>query len=534
MRSVLACGLLSACAATPPNIIFILTDDQDQVLGGSFPTTAPDGATPMPQTRELLQARGAMATNAFIHTPVCCPSRAETLTGRYLHNLKTPGRCTMAYDGFDPATGGACCMHVEEDKVHDASFVAKLHEAGYATGLFGKYLNFCPGNCSDECSGEPIPRAFDTFFGNGGGEYLAPSFAVKNVAGLPDGTYDGADDEYTTALVGNRSVAWIRAVVAAAKEPFLAYVAPKACHDPFVPAPWYATARPAGWPRAAPRPPSFNLSAAARARHHATVAAMGTVTDEVAACIDDDFANRWRTLMSVDDVIAALIGETDALGVTERTFFLFSSDHGYSLGELNLNWDKRNVYDFDTRIHLLVRGPGIAPGRAIAAPLTNVDLAPTILDMAGIFDYDAGDVDGRSLLPLLLDDSDDDFMNPSSAWRADVYIEYTYIGIDGYCGMAEAIENPDSNFVAIRRVAGSARRDGIMGERPFLYAKFLNGTDGSVDFSLLDGSQHEELFYTDDDPWQMHNVFANASAELRAALRAEVERWWTCSGDACP
>merc|ERR1712185_837903 len=103
MRSVLACGLLSACAATPPNIIFILTDDQDQ-------------------------ARGAMATNAFIHTPVCCPSRAETLTGRYLHNLKTPGRCTMAYDGFDPATGGACCMHVEEDKVHDASFVAKLHE----------------------------------------------------------------------------------------------------------------------------------------------------------------------------------------------------------------------------------------------------------------------------------------------------------------------------------------------------------------------------------------------------------------------
>ena len=78
------------------------------------------------------------------------------------------------------------------------------------------------------------------------------------------------------------------------------------------------------------------------------------------------------------------------------------------------------------------------------------------------------------------------------------------------------------------------QRQQIMGERPFLYAKFLNGTDGSVDFSLLDGSQHEELFYTDDDPWQMHNVFANASAELRAALRAEVERWWTCSGDACP
>ena len=307
--------------------------------------------------------------------------------------------------------------------------------------------------------------------------------------------------------------------MAAAKEPFLAYVAPKACHDPFVPAPWYATARPAGWPRAAPRPPSFNLSAAARARHHATVAAMGTVTDEVAACIDDDFANRWRTLMSVDDVIAALIGETDALGVTERTFFLFSSDHGYSLGELNLNWDKRNVYDFDTRIHLLVRGPGIAPGRAIAAPLTNVDLAPTILDMAGIFDYDAGDVDGRSL-PLLLDDSDDDFMNPSSAWAADVYIEYTYIGIDGYRGMAEVIEN--GNFVAIRRVAGSAGATES-------WASDLSCTPSSstapTASTLACWTAHTRSFLHRRRSRQMHNVFANVSAEFKAARAPRWMRW---------
>lgn len=128
--------LLLATAASKPNtnIVFILTDDQDQVLGGSFPTTS--GATPMPKTQKLLVDGGALFTSSFVHTPVCCPSRAETLTGRYLHNLKTPGVCTTPYDGFDPVTGGACCMHVEEDKVHDASFAAKLKRAGYVTGVF--------------------------------------------------------------------------------------------------------------------------------------------------------------------------------------------------------------------------------------------------------------------------------------------------------------------------------------------------------------------------------------------------------------
>ena len=355
--------LLLGAAECAPNFVFILTDDQDQVLGGSFPTTS--GATPMPKTQKLLVEGGALFTSSFVHTPVCCPSRAETLTGRYLHNLKTPGVCTTPYDGFDPVTGGACCMHVEEDKVHDASFAAKLKRAGYATGMFGKYLNFCPGDCGDECSGAPIPEAFDAYLANGGGHYFGPSFAVKNVDGLDDGTYDAPADAYTTSVVGNYSAAWIESVKAGAA-PFLAYVAPKAAHDPFQPAAWYADAWDDAWPAGAPRPPSFNLSKAARRLHHPTVAAMGAITDDVASCIDDDFRDRWRTLMSVDDLVAGIF---DALGdALEDTFVFYTSDHGYSLGELNLNWDKRHVYDFDTRVHLVARGPGVRPGAVVDAP----------------------------------------------------------------------------------------------------------------------------------------------------------------------
>jgi len=193
---------------------------KDQMLGGSFPTTAPNQATPMPKTMARLVENGTTATNFFIHTPVCCdtrrpnpyphhgphcgpnlgPSRAETLTGRYLHNLKRPGKCTMGYDGHD-SDGHACCMHVDEELVHDYSFVARLKDAGYTTGMFGKYLNFCPGNCTNECSGKPIPAAFDSWLANGGGDYYQPSFSVKNVDGLEDGTLNTKPKDYTTAVV---------------------------------------------------------------------------------------------------------------------------------------------------------------------------------------------------------------------------------------------------------------------------------------------------------------------------------------------
>jgi hypothetical protein len=69
-----------AAAPGSPNIIWFLTDDQDQKLGGSFPMH--NGVGPMPKTKIALADKGAMANNWFIHTPICCPSRAELVTGR--------------------------------------------------------------------------------------------------------------------------------------------------------------------------------------------------------------------------------------------------------------------------------------------------------------------------------------------------------------------------------------------------------------------------------------------------------------------
>ena len=98
------------------NIVLILTDDQDQNLGAGFRPgwDPPDAPTPMPRTRQLLGDAGVTASNFFAHTPICCPSRAELLTGRYMHNLALD----ETNDPLPAHDAAENCMHIDGRKVN--------------------------------------------------------------------------------------------------------------------------------------------------------------------------------------------------------------------------------------------------------------------------------------------------------------------------------------------------------------------------------------------------------------------------------
>ena len=116
---VLAAGL---AAAAKPNIFFLLTDDQDVMLGA---------LEPMPQLKALVTDQGVEMTKAYVHTPICCPSRSSFLTGRYLHNSLITEN--------DIAHGCANASWAAEPEKRTYAVHAKA--AGYATHYSGKYLN---------------------------------------------------------------------------------------------------------------------------------------------------------------------------------------------------------------------------------------------------------------------------------------------------------------------------------------------------------------------------------------------------------
>lgn len=138
---VALCPLLAA-ATTPatgdkPNIVFVLTDDQDHMLGGS-------SSGPLPNAGPALARAGVTASNWFVHTPVCCPSRSEIISGRFFHNLAwaaTPGNRWDTTDGVHARQ----CMHIQESRLSPGpTFAGHLAAAGYRVGFFGKYLNISP------------------------------------------------------------------------------------------------------------------------------------------------------------------------------------------------------------------------------------------------------------------------------------------------------------------------------------------------------------------------------------------------------
>ena len=287
-------------------------------------------------------------------------------------------------------------------RVNDAWFelvLTTLASAGFAVGVFGKYLNQMPSTPPAALQNRSMGHEW---LANGGGDYFSPSFQRLN------GSYErfaegGRFGGYSTAVIGNLSARWVaEAAAASATRPFFALVAPKAPHiqdgvpaGPMTqPAPWHAGAYRGA---SAPRTPNWNRTSP---QHHWLVSQQPPMSAAQAAASDALFAARWESLLAFDDAVAAVVAA--ASSAARPTYFLMTSDHGYQLGQFRMPQGKWNVYETATRIPFLAAGPGIAAGSTLDAIASTVDLAPTVLELAGV----SADprMDGRSLVGLLLAD----------------------------------------------------------------------------------------------------------------------------------
>lgn len=374
MRTLLAGFLLTlvlgivapstGAAQAPKNVILIVSDDHRYDFM-SFMESAPDFLeTP---GLDRLAAGGMHIRNAFVTTSLCSPSRASILTGQYAHRHGI-------VDNTTPPPAGT------------RVFPELLQEAGWHTAFVGKWH-------MGEHTDDPKP-GFDRWVSfRGQGVYVNPTLNVDGDRFQEEG--------YTTEILTDYAIDWLEEQ-RGQDQPFYLQLSHKATHAEFVPSPKdadkYADVD-------VPHPETMaNTESNYRDKPHWVKAQRygwhGVAYPYHGAMDFDEFYRRYaETLLGLDRSIDRLLDYLEESGLADNTLVIYMGDNGFVLGEHGLI-DKRHAYEESIRIPMLAWAPGwVEAGTATDVMVRNIDLAPTIADLAGV--EIPWTVDGRSVLPAL-------------------------------------------------------------------------------------------------------------------------------------
>ena len=425
----------------PPNIVFILIDDlrwDDLGIAGH-----PFVKTP---NIDRIGREGALFRNAFITAPLCSPSRASFLTGQYPHT-----------HGITDNVNRSAASH----KL--ITFPLLLQQSGYSTAFIGKWHM---GNDDSQRPG------FDRWVSfKGQGSYLDPEI-----------NEDGKElkaDAYITDLLNGYAIEFIKR---RHDKPFLVYLAHKAIHpevmqhddgsvnlaeaERFIPAERHRSLfEGEKIPRraSAMRPPTGKP---ALERKIGDLPPLGANT----ATRDESVLGRLRSLIAVEEGVGEILKALKETNQLDNTVIVFTSDNGYFYGEHGLSVERRLAYEESIRMPLLIRYPkAIKAGMVRDDFALNIDLAPTLLELAGV--SGPMSMEGRSLVPLL--------KGGKTEWRKSFLIEYY----------------SDKVFPRIRQMGYKAVRN----ERwKYIHYFELEGMD--------------ELYDLKADPYEMKNIIRQPSA----------------------
>jgi arylsulfatase A-like enzyme len=380
--AVTAVAAQAAVEPPKPNIVLIMTDDQDY-----------KSVKFMPKVRSNLARKGTSFENAFATTPLCCPSRATFLRGQYEHNH---GVIT----NFAPEGGYARFHELGNQKSTVATW---LKYGGYQTVLIGKYLN--------EYDGTAIPPGWSSWMArrHKDANTARGRAFVLNINGrlvkYPYAEYHDTD------VLRDKASSYIRRR-AGDQKPFFMYLATKAPHKPASNAPrhdgMFAE-------EPLPRPPNFDEEDVSD--KPGWVQNRERLTPEVVQQITDSYRQRLRSLQAVDDLVAEVVDALRATGKLHNTYIVFASDNGWHQGEHRLPIGKGAPYEESIKVPFIVRGPGVPQGRRLDHMILNNDFAPTVADWAGA--TTPSFVDGKSIQSLLQTTPP-----KPNAWRRQILIEH--------------------------------------------------------------------------------------------------------------
>ena len=506
-----------------PDVVFVLMDDFSLELLATMPEA------------QRLKADGASYDNAFVVDSLCCPSRASIFTGQAPHQTgvltNTPNDYGQPIGGFE-----AFVQYGNLEK----SFNVALQASGYTTGFIGKYMNRYEATTVNGVTQPPPPvpgwTDWEAILGGGynGWGYKSTRLDEAGHVVLDDHpkpaiTDPAIDEQYATNVAADKAVDFIRRH-RDQEEPYFLEVAVYGPHSQLNAAypgqPQFPSAMadraPAGQPTGGNcgLKPCGDLTLAdlvgygdPRADNAPTYLDADGTTRPAPAWRTNDilltdaqaltrYRDRARMVQSIDRMIGRIRAE-----VGPNTYLVLTADNGFHLGQHQLNGGKGAPYDSDSRVPLVVVGPGVVPG-ARQQYVNNIDLAPTFEQLAGL--EPAAFRSGIGFAKT--------FADPRAATARYAFFEHTYAKsvpgeVDLDMGSGGTIDIIPS-FVAVR------------GDRGLLVRLDLDKSWTGTDYAW-------EL-YRYDRPWEDVNVFATDHAKPWARdLMRRLQRWDGCTPAQC-
>ncbi|KAF5005244.1 hypothetical protein FDECE_8302 [Fusarium decemcellulare] len=346
-------------ATSKPNIIFILTDDQDSQM---------DSLDYMPHLKNHMMDKGVTYKHHYCTVALCCPARATIWTGLHAHNtnvtdLKPP------YGGYPKFVNQG---------FNDDYLPIWLQKHGYNTYYVGKFLNSHGVKnynrpCSKGWTGSEFLLDPHTY------NYKHPKMS-RNCGPVRD--YKG---HYNTDLVAKKSFGFLKQAIKKEK-PFFLTIAPVAPHNdihggksyPPIPAKKYRHKFPDA---KVPRRANFNPDKASGA---SWIKTLEKLDNDSVKTNDRFYRRRLQALQSVDEMIDELFARLKKHKLLDNTYIFYSADNGFHISQHRMQPGKTCGYEEDINVPLIIRGPGLPKGTVSNAVTAHVDLAPTFARLAGV------------------------------------------------------------------------------------------------------------------------------------------------------
>jgi arylsulfatase A-like enzyme len=510
-------GGMASAQAERPNFLVIQTDDQSlRQLYSTWLTARGRKARTMPRTLDQIGRQGISFNRYYVTYPLCCPSRATLLSGRYAHGHRVLSNEAPrgGYDnGFRP------------NPIYRQNLAPWLQDLGYRTVHIGKFMNNYGGK--DEPAETDVPPGWSVWETTATdnstrlyyGYRLNVNGAIQGPFGDPGYADSGLRDhpscrdlEQLFGVCNHQ----IDAVTRRAQEqltenpgaPFFMlvdYIAPHGDRGaPIGPEP-----APRHYDSAIrtplPKPPSFNERDISDKPSFIRDDAEG-LDPRAVRRIRIEYQKGLESLRTVDEGVGRLLNVLRELGELENTYVFFTTDNGFFFGEHRLERAKFLPYEAATRAPLLVRGPGIRRSSRSGELVANIDIAPTILELAGA--RATRPIEGRSLVPFWTDTS----LRTRRPILLQSFINATDVDGDGIPdgeprGASISIQAPLENYLGVR-------------VGPYKYVEYETGD--------------RELYDLRWDPDELESMHANRTYNrVQRYLAGLIERLEACIGSEC-